>query len=90
LARALSRRLNQPAGLRLLQRRAHTRRQVALSRSEREVNLSSQIRMRRPSELGVVLVDDVFTTGATTRACFEAIRNAGAKPLAVVTVALAD
>lgn len=90
LARALGRRLARPSGPCLLERRTHTRRQVALSRSERELNLEAQIVARGRVPSAVVLVDDVFTTGVTTRACFEALRHAGAKPLAVVTVAVAE
>jgi predicted amidophosphoribosyltransferase len=76
--------------LRGLARRTHTRRQVALSRDERAENLREQIVMRRPLTSDVVLVDDVFTTGATARACFKAMREGGARPLALVAVALAE
>lgn len=90
LSNALGRRLGSRVDARALERRTHTRRQVSLSRDEREANLRAQITMSRRLKCGVVLVDDVFTTGATARACFEAMRRAGTEPLAVVTVALAE
>jgi predicted amidophosphoribosyltransferase len=35
----------------------------------------------------VVIIDDVFTTGATTSACAEVLRRAGATEVCVWTVA---
>jgi ComF family protein len=75
---------------RALRRLSHTRQQVTLSRLERAENLRGQIAARHALRGRIVLVDDVLTTGATAKACFEAIRSAGGEPNALVTVAIAD
>lgn len=90
LAVRLAERARARVRVRALERLSNTRQQVNLSRSERDANLENQIVARRPFAGHVVLVDDVFTTGATARACLRAIRAAGATPLAVVTVAAAE
>ena len=49
--------------------------------------------MPRPAALAgrdVVLVDDIYTTGATPRACAQALRRAGARSIWVATIAHAQ
>ena len=61
-----------PVNNRLLQRVVPTRTQTQLSRQERLVNVRNAFAMRAGQRLNgerIVLVDDVFTTGATTSAC---------------------
>jgi predicted amidophosphoribosyltransferase len=41
-------------------------------------------------DLAVVLVDDVRTTGATLNACAKVLRNAGAREVRALTIAIAD
>lgn len=90
----LARRLGGAAGIavepRLLQRFRPTRTQTHLSRVERAENMRAAFRVRPGIHLGgrrIVLVDDVFTTGATTSACARALRAAGAAEVCVWTVA---
>jgi ComF family protein len=71
-----------------------TRRQVGLGVSERARNVQGAFRVapeQRPVVAGrrVLLVDDVYTTGATTQACARALKRAGAPAVDVLTFATA-
>ncbi len=74
----------------LLRRVVSTRTQTLLSRQEREANVSRAFAMYRNLRLKgekIVLIDDVFTTGATSSACARVLRVAGAGDVCVWTVA---
>jgi ComF family protein len=81
-----------PDFLPLLRRSKKTREQKTLSKEERKKNLTGSIfpALRLPPALpeDVLLVDDVFTTGATANACAEALKNMGVKKVYVLTIAL--
>lgn len=67
--------------------------QAGLSHSGRRANVAGAFRVRRGEQLEgrrVLLVDDVMTTGATAAACAAALKQAGARYVAVLTVARAD
>jgi ComF family protein len=86
LSKATGIRLNS----RLLRRVQPTRTQTRLSREERRANVSKAFRLRPGIDLTgarLLLVDDVFTTGATTNACARVLREAGASDVCVWTVA---
>jgi ComF family protein len=79
-----------PVNKRLLQRVVPTRTQTQLSRPERLDNVRNAFAMRQGQRLNgerIVLVDDVFTTGATTSACARVLAAAGAGEVCVWTVA---
>jgi ComF family protein len=73
-----------------LARTRSTPRQVGLSDSEREQNVAGAFRASAAvAGQSVVLVDDVFTTGATAREASRALLDAGATSVFVVTLARA-
>ena len=79
-----------PVNKRLLQRVVPTRTQTQLSRPERLDNVRNAFAMQQGQRLNgerIVLVDDVFTTGATTSACARVLAAAGAGEVCVWTVA---
>jgi len=90
LARGLSAATGIAVNSRLVERRLFTQSQTLLSREERQANVRRAFATRQRQPLSgerVVLVDDVFTTGATASACARALRTAGAGEVCVWTVA---
>jgi len=90
LAAAIARRAGFSVHARALVRRKDTAPQTGLSAAERRRNVAGAFAVRerpRVHESTVVLVDDVLTTGATARACADALRAAGAATVELVTVA---
>lgn len=89
LAREVADRLNMPL-LPALVKIKETSAQKQLTGKEREDNLDgafvctfNQVKGRR-----MLLIDDVFTTGATANACSKALLKAGAKDVRVLTAAV--
>lgn len=88
LARALSRQISVPLASAALVRTVRTRPQVGLSRDERRTNIAGAFRCAgKVTDLRVVLVDDVCTTGATLEACAAELKAAGARQVVGLTVA---
>ena len=85
-ARALAARWELPCEP-LLLRSGVARRQRGLSLAERRRNAAGAFAARRPVSGALVLVDDVYTSGATVSAAAAALRAAGAQRVDVVTFA---
>ena len=90
LAARLGKATGIPVNKRLVRRVLPTRTQTQLTRQERLVNVRNAFAVRKGGRLSgerIVLLDDVFTTGATTSACARVLRAAGAGEVWVWTVA---
>ena len=90
LARHLGRATKIPCNENIVRRSKPTVTQTHLSRDKRAANMKSAFAVRPGTKLNgqrIVLLDDVFTTGATTNDCARALREAGAGEVCVWTVA---
>ena len=93
LARELSRLSRLPIDEHSVIRRAHTERHRAgMDARARRESVANVFSVRHPKAIAgrrVLLIDDVFTTGATVSACAEALKEAGAEEVFVLTLARA-
>lgn len=94
LARVIARMSDKPYAPRALIRVKRTESQVGLGQKARQDNVRGAFRVTeegRSLVFGrhVVLVDDVYTTGATVNAASRALKRAGAAEVSVLTFAMA-
>jgi ComF family protein len=92
LAQALSFHIHVPALLTALKRLRRTPSQGTLTSHARAINVKNAFTIASPFKdllkgKSVLLVDDVFTTGATVRNCTQTLLNAGALRVDVLTLA---
>jgi len=76
-----------------LRRKRQTKAQAGLTEAQRLANVKDSFLIRRSEEINgkrVLLVDDVFTTGATLRAAAAALKKAGAVHVSALTLARVD
>jgi len=76
----------------LVRRKRNTRRQVGLTADQREKNVAGAFEadpdvLARLKGKGVVIVDDVITTGSTVKAMTRALRKAGVEHIDVLSFA---
>jgi ComF family protein len=91
LAHGLAGRTRIPLRLDLVTRTRQTRAQVGLNAAARQANMRGAFAAAGPCRgLHVLLIDDVYTTGATMAACAQALLEAGAASVCGLTLALPD
>jgi ComF family protein len=92
LARQVSRAYSTPMDPFVLVRRRETPPQTQLTEEERRKNMRGAFAVKpdKPIEnKTVLLIDDVYTSGATVNECSRALRRAGARDVYVLTLARA-
>ncbi len=88
LADSLSKRLGVPIVTEAIFRTRNTLRQMTLTRSLRERNVSGAFHAIKEEVLGkrILLVDDIYTAGVTARACAKEMLDKGAEEVSVIAV----
>ncbi|MDR1559365.1 MAG: ComF family protein [Clostridiales bacterium] len=90
LAWALSEITGVPVLIDYLKRVKETRPQAGLTPAERANNLIGAFALGGPAELkSLLLIDDIYTTGATLDACADLLRQGGAEQVRSLTLAVA-
>jgi ComF family protein len=90
LARQLGSNLGLPVDYSLLKRSRWTEPQTGLSRKQRAKNVKGAfalINQKKVGGKGVLLLDDVITTGETVNQCVRVLKAGGARKVVVLTVA---
>ncbi len=91
IAESLAAQLSLPINKHLLVRHTFKSSQTKLSRSERKANLLKTFSHNPKASMNqsrMLLVDDVFTTGATSSACAQILMDSGASKVGVFCLAL--
>jgi ComF family protein len=90
LAWYLSQGVGIPCEAEILRRQRDTKSQVGLNFTERDQNVRGAFEVRHPQSIRgktVLLIDDVYTTGATVNECARVLQRAGAEWVGVYTLA---
>jgi ComF family protein len=86
-AELLASQLGRPVDMRCLRRKKNTPSQTGLTRAQRAANLRGAFEARGPAPESVIVLDDVYTTGATVNEIARTLKRAGTRRVEVLTVA---
>jgi ComF family protein len=90
LADKLGKKHNLPVSFSLLKRQKFILTQTGLNKTEREKNIKGAFVVtdkKKVSNENIILVDDVYTTGATINECAKTLIKTGAQKVAAITLA---
>ncbi len=89
LAKEMGKKHNLPVNFSLLKRCKSTLTQTGLNKAEREKNVKGAFVIadrKKVAGENIILIDDVYTTGATLNECAKVLLEAGAQKVAVLTL----
>jgi ComF family protein len=89
LAREIGKKHELPVNFSLLKRIKFTLTQTGLNKIEREKNIKGAFAVKDRKKVAgrnIILIDDVYTTGATINECSRVLLKAGAQKVAVLTL----
>ncbi len=90
LARAVEHKRQIPVNFSVLKRHKFTLTQTGSNRNERKENIKGAFEVTDKKKIdgkNIILIDDVYTTGATINECAKTLIKAGAQKVAVLTLA---
>lgn len=90
LANAMGEKRQIPVNFSLLKRRKFTTTQASSNRKERKQNIKGAFEVSDENKIkgrNIILIDDVYTTGATVNECAKTLIKAGAKKISALTLA---
>lgn len=93
IANRLSKILSIPLYVDVLKKISPSTSQTGLSKTERKKNVEKTFRVAKPEKIAdkrILLVDDVYTTGATTDECRRVLEKQGASDVKILTLARSE